>query len=200
MSSKHSYLTLLINAAGILHVPDVLSPGTYVMAPFLQQAVGVTAVFVSAETALTRLESSSLQKVFAVNAFGPILVSKASWHKILPQSSLFQALHNSCCKFEGALCRPLCHCCQREQKMVLNQGTSYQHLLHHCSLCKHLSYAGLFSFILVFSAATPQHSEMELITRCCAKCTQSALTLPVTCCSLKKLILRVICFAFMLEG
>ena len=76
VSSKHSYLTLLINAAGILHVPDVLSPGTYVMAPFLQQAVGVTAVFVSAETALTRLESSSLQKVFAVNAFGPILVFK----------------------------------------------------------------------------------------------------------------------------
>lgn len=55
VSSKHSYLTLLINAAGILHIPGKLSP----------------------ETALSRLESSNLQRVFAVNTFGPILVSKA---------------------------------------------------------------------------------------------------------------------------
>ncbi|KAL3131154.1 hypothetical protein ABBQ38_000459 [Trebouxia sp. C0009 RCD-2024] len=55
VSSKHSYLTLLINAAGLLHIPDTLSP----------------------ETALSRLESSSLHQVFAVNTFGPILVSKA---------------------------------------------------------------------------------------------------------------------------
>ena len=31
---------------------------------------------VTTETALSRLDSASLQKVFAVNAFGPILVSK----------------------------------------------------------------------------------------------------------------------------
>ncbi|DBA84139.1 TPA: hypothetical protein ACH3X1_006612 [Trebouxia sp. C0004] len=55
VSSKHDQLTLLINTAGILHIPGELSP----------------------ETALSRLDSSSLHKVFQVNAFGPILVSKA---------------------------------------------------------------------------------------------------------------------------
>lgn len=55
VTSKHKYLTLLINTAGILHIPAVLSP----------------------ETALSRLDSSSLHKVFEVNTFGPILVSKA---------------------------------------------------------------------------------------------------------------------------
>lgn len=55
VTSKHDHLTLLINAAGILHIPGELSP----------------------ETALSRLDSSCLHKVFQVNAFGPILVSKA---------------------------------------------------------------------------------------------------------------------------
>lgn len=55
VTGKHSHLTLLINTAGVLHIPGVLSP----------------------ETALSRLDSSSLHKVFGVNAFGPILVSKA---------------------------------------------------------------------------------------------------------------------------
>ena len=88
VSSKHNYLTLLINAAGILHIPDVLSPGTYENVSVLRQAAVATWVLLSAETALSRLESSSLQKVFAVNTFGPILISKASRHSILPQSNL----------------------------------------------------------------------------------------------------------------
>ena len=84
VSSKHSYLTLLINAAGLLHIPDLLSPGMCCCMLFLQQTLLVSFMqFVSAETALSRLESSSLHQVFAVNTFGPILVSKASLCSIL---------------------------------------------------------------------------------------------------------------------
>lgn len=42
VSSKHSYLTLLINAAGLLHVPNILSPGMDVADPAPQQAAMVT--------------------------------------------------------------------------------------------------------------------------------------------------------------
>eukprot|EP00208_Stichococcus_sp_RCC1054_P001456 CAMPEP_0206141840 /NCGR_PEP_ID=MMETSP1473-20131121/14362_1 /ASSEMBLY_ACC=CAM_ASM_001109 /TAXON_ID=1461547 /ORGANISM="Stichococcus sp, Strain RCC1054" /LENGTH=297 /DNA_ID=CAMNT_0053536565 /DNA_START=261 /DNA_END=1154 /DNA_ORIENTATION=+ len=55
VSQRHKHLDLLLNVAGVLHVPGEFSP----------------------ETALARLELNNLEKVFAVNTFGPILVSKA---------------------------------------------------------------------------------------------------------------------------
>ncbi len=36
--------------------------------------------FLCAETALSRVEAANLQTVFALNAFGPILVSKVGRH------------------------------------------------------------------------------------------------------------------------
>eukprot|EP00887_Chlorella_sp_A99_P001812 scaffold19.g1812.t1 len=55
VAELHPCLDLLINAAGVLHVPNVMSP----------------------ETALSRLSLNSLLLCHQVNAFGPILVSKA---------------------------------------------------------------------------------------------------------------------------
>jgi hypothetical protein len=54
--------------------------------------VGLTSVtFSNTETALARVEASSLQRVFQVNAFGPILVSK------VPNVS-----HGPCCVASAA--------------------------------------------------------------------------------------------------
>lgn len=55
VADVHGHLDMLLNVAGVLHTPDGIAP----------------------ETALARLNQSSLERVFAVNAFGPILVSKA---------------------------------------------------------------------------------------------------------------------------
>lgn len=40
------------------------------------------------ETALSRVEAANLQKVFALNAFGPILVSKVGQHAAAPSCTL----------------------------------------------------------------------------------------------------------------
>ncbi|CAL9172563.1 uncharacterized protein LOC103999084 isoform X1 [Musa acuminata AAA Group] len=58
-SVRESYgsLNLLINASGILSIPDVLQP----------------------ETTLTKVEKSSLLLAYEVNAIGPILVIKHMW-------------------------------------------------------------------------------------------------------------------------
>ncbi|KAK9815276.1 hypothetical protein WJX72_000975 [[Myrmecia] bisecta] len=55
VSRQHQHLDLLLNVAGVLHIPDVMSP----------------------ETALARVTAENLMRVFQTNAFGPILVSKA---------------------------------------------------------------------------------------------------------------------------
>jgi NAD(P)-dependent dehydrogenase (short-subunit alcohol dehydrogenase family) len=55
VAELHQYLNLLINAAGVLHVPGVLKP----------------------ETSLQRVTLAALRTTFETNAFGPILVAKA---------------------------------------------------------------------------------------------------------------------------
>ncbi|XP_050225786.1 uncharacterized protein LOC126675220 [Mercurialis annua] len=54
---KYGSLNLLINASGILSIPNVLQP----------------------ETTLTKVEKSSLMLAYEVNAVGPILVMKHMW-------------------------------------------------------------------------------------------------------------------------
>jgi NAD(P)-dependent dehydrogenase (short-subunit alcohol dehydrogenase family) len=55
VGASTDHVDLLLNAAGVLHVPGLMSP----------------------ETALTRLTPEALSKCFAVNAAGPILVARA---------------------------------------------------------------------------------------------------------------------------
>ncbi|XP_031407303.1 uncharacterized protein LOC116215647 isoform X3 [Punica granatum] len=57
ITEKYGSLNLLINASGILSIPDVLQP----------------------ETTLTKVEKSSLLLAYEVNAVGPILVIKHMW-------------------------------------------------------------------------------------------------------------------------
>ncbi|KAI7749658.1 hypothetical protein M8C21_001764 [Ambrosia artemisiifolia] len=54
---RYDYLNLLVNASGILSIPDILQP----------------------ETTLTKVERSSLLLAYDVNAVGPILVTKHMW-------------------------------------------------------------------------------------------------------------------------
>ncbi|KAI3774334.1 hypothetical protein L1987_48886 [Smallanthus sonchifolius] len=54
---RYGYLNLLVNASGILSIPDVIQP----------------------ETTLTKVERSSLLLAYDVNAVGPILVTKHMW-------------------------------------------------------------------------------------------------------------------------
>ncbi|KAI7749656.1 hypothetical protein M8C21_001762 [Ambrosia artemisiifolia] len=54
---RYGYLNLLVNASGILSIPDILQP----------------------ETTLTKVERSSLLLAYEVNAVGPILVTKHMW-------------------------------------------------------------------------------------------------------------------------
>ncbi|XP_059438587.1 uncharacterized protein LOC132171318 [Corylus avellana] len=54
---RFGFLNLLINASGILSIPDVLQP----------------------ETTLSKLEKSSLLLAYEVNAIGPVLVIKHMW-------------------------------------------------------------------------------------------------------------------------
>ena len=77
--------------------------------------------------------------------------------KLAQHLGLSSFTYSTRCKMEDFLCRPLCHCCQREQKMVLIQGTFGPNTF--CTLAAfvhHLSYAGHFSFISVFLATIPQ--------------------------------------------
>lgn len=84
VAKKYEHLSLLINAAGILHIPGVLSPGAVMWLTLLtlRSLLPVDSFLqgkpTNAETALARLDSSSLHRVFEVNAFGPILVSKVT--------------------------------------------------------------------------------------------------------------------------
>lgn len=57
IGERHGYLNLLVNASGILSIPDVIQP----------------------ETTLTKVERSSLLLAYEVNAVGPILVTKHMW-------------------------------------------------------------------------------------------------------------------------
>ncbi|KAJ0883690.1 putative benzil reductase ((S)-benzoin forming) [Helianthus annuus] len=54
---RYGYLNLLVNASGILSIPDILQP----------------------ETTLTKVERSSLLLAYDVNTVGPILVTKHMW-------------------------------------------------------------------------------------------------------------------------
>ncbi|XP_028800358.1 uncharacterized protein LOC114755660 isoform X2 [Neltuma alba] len=57
IKETHGHLNLLINASGILSIPEVLHP----------------------ETTLSKVEKSSLMLAYEVNAVGPILVIKHMW-------------------------------------------------------------------------------------------------------------------------
>ncbi|XP_061370468.1 uncharacterized protein LOC133313156 isoform X1 [Gastrolobium bilobum] len=57
IKERYGHLNLLINASGILSIPEVLQP----------------------ETTLNKLEKSSLMLAYEVNAVGPILVIKHMW-------------------------------------------------------------------------------------------------------------------------
>ncbi|KAJ9538429.1 hypothetical protein OSB04_031162 [Centaurea solstitialis] len=57
IEERYGHLNLLVNASGILSIPDVIHP----------------------ETTLTKLERSSLLLAYEVNAVGPILVTKHMW-------------------------------------------------------------------------------------------------------------------------
>ncbi|XP_004486507.1 uncharacterized protein [Cicer arietinum] len=57
IKEKYGHLNLLVNASGILSIPEVLQP----------------------ETTLNKLEKSSLMLAYEVNAVGPILVIKHMW-------------------------------------------------------------------------------------------------------------------------
>lgn len=57
ISEKYGSLNLLINASGILSIPDVLQP----------------------ETTLNKVQKSSLMLAYEINAVGPILVIKHMW-------------------------------------------------------------------------------------------------------------------------
>lgn len=57
IGERHGYLNLLVNASGILSIPDVIQP----------------------ETTLTKVERSSLMLAYEVNAVGPTLVTKHMW-------------------------------------------------------------------------------------------------------------------------
>ncbi|GAB4829426.1 hypothetical protein Ancab_019097 [Ancistrocladus abbreviatus] len=57
ITERYGYLNLLINASGILSIPDVLQP----------------------ETTLKKVQQSALMLAYEVNAVGPILVMKHMW-------------------------------------------------------------------------------------------------------------------------
>ncbi|XP_071717001.1 uncharacterized protein [Rutidosis leptorrhynchoides] len=57
IDEKYGHLNLLVNASGILSIPDVIQP----------------------ETTLIKVEKSSLMLAYEVNAVGPILVTKHMW-------------------------------------------------------------------------------------------------------------------------
>ncbi|KAK9803014.1 hypothetical protein WJX73_010890 [Symbiochloris irregularis] len=57
VKKSHGHVNLLLNCAGVLHIPGELSP----------------------ETSLSRVTTDNLLRTFKINAFGPILVSKAFW-------------------------------------------------------------------------------------------------------------------------
>lgn len=57
LREKYGYLNLLVNASGILSIPDVLKP----------------------ETTLSKVERASLLLAYEINAVGPVLVVKNMW-------------------------------------------------------------------------------------------------------------------------
>lgn len=57
LREKYGYLNLLVNASGILSIPDVLKP----------------------ETTLSKVERESLVLAYEINAVGPVLVVKNMW-------------------------------------------------------------------------------------------------------------------------
>ncbi|XP_075480109.1 putative oxidoreductase C663.09c isoform X2 [Primulina tabacum] len=57
VEDKHGYLNLLVNASGILSMPDILRP----------------------ETTLSKVKREALLLAYEVNAIGPLLVTKQMW-------------------------------------------------------------------------------------------------------------------------
>ncbi|RWV87255.1 hypothetical protein BHE74_00015684 [Ensete ventricosum] len=100
-SVRESYgsLNLLINASGILSIPDVLQPGfactyqqcglvLYIVAKYNKAyalwtdpslVCEINFKIYLAETTLTKVEKSSLLLAYEVNAIGPVLVIKVSY-------------------------------------------------------------------------------------------------------------------------
>ncbi len=108
VSGSHRHLDLLLNVAGILHIPGKMSPGwalrlvlmlitaqddsihAYYLTCFLSMVCVACLSYNTeqcvqcAETALSRVTADSLLTNFQINAMGPILVSKASFCPALP--------------------------------------------------------------------------------------------------------------------
>lgn len=82
VGEAHGHVDLVLNAAGILHIPGVMSPGA---SHFLQPSspednhiilAALNGLNANAETSLTRVTPENLLRNFQINAFGPILVGK----------------------------------------------------------------------------------------------------------------------------
>ena len=84
VSERHPSLKLLLNVAGILHIPEVMAPGKVAHAhahAHAQDSEEIPVALTSrsafhAETALARVSAFNLLTNFQINALGPILVSK----------------------------------------------------------------------------------------------------------------------------
>ncbi|CAK9136384.1 unnamed protein product [Ilex paraguariensis] len=68
IAERYGSLNVLINASGILSIPDVLQP-----------VIILTFFNFSTETTLSKLQRSSLMLAYEVNAVGPVLVMKHMW-------------------------------------------------------------------------------------------------------------------------
>uniref|UniRef100_A0A2C9UKT5 Uncharacterized protein n=1 Tax=Manihot esculenta TaxID=3983 RepID=A0A2C9UKT5_MANES len=69
---KYGSLNLLINASGILSIPNVLQPDP-------GKGIKLISLVSSAETTLNKVEKSSLMLAYEVNAVGPILIIRHMW-------------------------------------------------------------------------------------------------------------------------
>jgi hypothetical protein len=88
LSIKETYghLNLLINASGILSIPEVLQPGKYlfhrlvidIYVSYKYVLVNDISYLYCTETTLNKLEKPSLMLAYEVNAVGPILVIKVT--------------------------------------------------------------------------------------------------------------------------
>lgn len=91
MKDRFQHVHLLLNAAGVLHIPGKLSPGagSCGLPTELQHAhtCFTCDVWLPAETSLNRVTPENLLTNFQINAWGPILVNKAFWPLMAKASS-----------------------------------------------------------------------------------------------------------------
>lgn len=160
VSSKHSYLTLLINAAGLLHVPNILSPGMDVADPASQQAAMVTFDACVCRNCSVKAGKQQLAEGFCSEHIWTHPSFQGTPTQHLTMLRCFSAVHSKHSRRDDVLCRPSCHCCQREQKMVPTQGNSHHYCMHY----------GIVCHMLVCSVSS-SGSQLQLVhpvtQRCC---------------------------------